>query len=160
MATSNVAAIASRPLDARRSAIREVFDAANRIPDAIRLEIGEPSFHTPRFVVEAALEAAAAGHTGYTPNGGYATLREALAGKIERVDGYAVDPDQVVVTPGAMNALFSLYLALLEPGDEVLLPTPGFPNMDEMVRLLGGEPVFYRLSRAEGFLPSREQLEP
>ena len=117
------------------------------IPDAIRLEIGEPSFHTPRFVVDAAFEAAADGHTGYTPNGGYASLREALAAKIERVDGFAVDPEAVVVTPGAMNALFSIYLALLEPGDEVLLPTPGFPNMDEMVRLLGGEPVFYRLER-------------
>ena len=151
---------AARAVAARRSAIREVFDAANKIPDAIRLEIGEPSFRTPRFVVDAALEAARAGLTGYTPNGGYASLRESLAAKIERVDGYAVDPDQVVVTPGAMNALFSIYLALLEPGDEVLLPTPGFPNMDEMVRLLGGEPVFYRLDRDAGFLPSREQLEP
>jgi aspartate/methionine/tyrosine aminotransferase len=130
------AAIAARPLAARRSAIREVFDAANQLPDAIRLEIGEPSFRTPQFVIDAAFEAAAAGRTGYTPNGGYASLRDALAGKIERVDGFAVDPDQVVVTPGAMNALFSIYLALLEPGDEVLLPTPGFPNMDEMVRLL------------------------
>ena len=161
MATSNAAAaIAARALDARRSAIREVFDAANRIPDAIRLEIGEPSFHTPRFVVDAAMEAARAGRTGYTPNGGYAELREALAAKIERVDGFAVDAEQVVVTPGAMNALFSIYLALLEPGDEVLLPTPGFPNMDEMVRLLGGEAVFYNLVRETGFLPSREQLEP
>ena len=150
----------ARALDARRSAIREVFDAANRMPDAIRLEIGEPSFRTPRFVVDAAFEAAAAGQTGYTPNGGYASLREALAEKIERVDGFAVDPDAVVVTPGAMNALFSIYLALLEPGDEVLLPTPGFPNMDEMVRLLGGEPVFYRLERESGYLPSREELEP
>ena len=130
---------------------------ANRLPDAIRLEIGEPSFRTPRFVVDAAFEAAAAGLTGYTPNGGYASLREALAEKIERVDGFAVDPDEVVVTPGAMNALFSIYLALLEPGDEVLLPTPGFPNMDEMVRLLGGEPVFYRLERQSGYLPSRER---
>ena len=60
-----------------------------------------------------------------------------------------------------MNALFSIYLALLEPGDEVLLPTPGFPNMDEMVRLLGGEPVFYRpRPRRRAYLPSREQLEP
>jgi aspartate/methionine/tyrosine aminotransferase len=162
MATSRraAAALAARALDARRSAIREVFDAANRIPDAIRLEIGEPSFRTPRFVVDAALEAAHAGLTGYTPNGGYASLREALAAKLERVDGLTVDADQVVVTPGAMNALFSIYLALLEPGDEVLLPTPGFPNMDEMVRLLGGEPVFYRLERETGFLPSREQLEP
>ena len=162
MATSRErieAAIAARALAARRSAIREVFDAANKLPDAIRLEIGEPSFRTPRFVVDAAFEAAASGRTGYTPNGGYASLRELLAEKIERVDGFAVDPDAVVVTPGAMNALFSIYLALIEPGDEVLLPTPGFPNMDEMVRLLGGEPVFYRLDRASGYLPAREELE-
>jgi aspartate/methionine/tyrosine aminotransferase len=152
-------ALAARALAARRSAIREVFDAANRIPDAIRLEIGEPSFRTPAHIVEAALRAAADGFTRYTPNGGYRELREALAEKIERVDGYAVDPDQVVVTPGAMNALFSIYLAVLEPGDEVLLPTPGFPNMDEMVRLLGGEPRFYRLDPSTGYLPSREQLE-
>ena len=151
--------IAQRALDARRSAIREVFDAANRVPGAIRLEIGEPSFRTPRFIVDAALEAAAAGFTRYTPNGGYLPLREALAEKIQRVDGYAVDPDSVVVTPGAMNALFSIYLALLEPGDEVLLPTPGFPNMDEMVRLLGGTPVFYRLERALGFVPSVAEVE-
>jgi aspartate/methionine/tyrosine aminotransferase len=152
--------IAARALAARRSAIREVFDLANRIPDAIRLEIGEPSFATPRHVVDAAFEAARAGRTGYTPNGGYASLREALAAKIARVDGFAVEPEQVVVTPGAMNALFSIYLALLEPGDEVLLPTPGYPNMDEMVRLLGGEPVFYRLEAATGYLPSRDELEP
>jgi aspartate aminotransferase len=150
--------LARRAVDVRRSAIREIFDAANRIPDAIRLEIGEPSFRTPRHVVEAALEAAAGGFTRYTPNGGYAALREALAEKIERVDGFAVDPDSVVVTPGAMNALFSIYLALLDPGDEVLLPTPGFPNMDETVRLLGGEPVFYRLDAAGGYLPSVDEI--
>jgi aspartate/methionine/tyrosine aminotransferase len=164
MATSRtgreLAGLATRAVAARRSAIREVFDLANRLPDAIRLEIGEPSFATPRHVVDAAFEAARAGRTGYTPNGGYATLRAALAEKIARVDGYEIDPDCVVVTPGAMNALFSIYLALLEPGDEVLLPTPGFPNMDEMVRLLGGEPVFYRLDAAHGYLPSRDELEP
>jgi aspartate aminotransferase len=164
MATSRAGAltpgVAARALDARRSAIREVFDAANLIPDAIRLEIGEPSFRTPAFVVEAALRAAADGFTRYTPNGGYPALRELLAEKIERVDGYAVDADSVVVTPGAMNALFSIYLGLLEPGDEVLLPTPGFPNMDEMVRLLGGEPIFYRLEAGSGYLPSREEVEP
>ena len=163
MATSRVGApfapVAGRAAAARRSAIREVFDAANKLPDAIRLEIGEPSFRTPRFIVEAAFEATANGFTGYTPNGGTASLREALARKIERVDGFAVDPDSVVVTPGAMNALFSLYLSLLDPGDEVLLPTPGYPNMDEMVRLLGGEPVFYRLEASSGYLPSRDEIE-
>jgi len=152
-------AVARRALDAQRSAIREVFDAANRIPDAIRLEIGEPSFVTPRFIIDAALAAAADGWTGYTPNGGYPGLRAEIVRKLERVNGYAVDPECVVVTPGAMNALFSIYLSVLEPGDEVLLPTPGFPNMDEMVRLLGGEPVFYRLDRAGGYLPPVEEIE-
>ncbi len=151
--------LSERAFAARRSAIREVFDAANRLPDAIRLEIGEPSFKTPQFIVDAAFGAAASGWTGYTPNGGYLSLRELLAEKLERVDGYTVDPECIVVTPGAMNALFSIYLAVLEPGDEVLLPTPGFPNMDEMVRLLGGEPVFYRLDRAGGYLPSPDEIE-
>jgi aspartate aminotransferase len=163
MATSRSRApfgpVAARASSARRSAIREVFDAANRLPDAIRLEIGEPSFRTPQFIVDAALEAAKAGATGYTPNGGTASLREALSRKIERVDGFAVDPGSIVVTPGAMNALFSLYLALLDPGDEVLLPTPGYPNMDEMVRLLGGEPVFYRLEASSGYLPDLGEIE-
>jgi aspartate aminotransferase len=161
MATSSVGApsLAQRALDARRSAIREVFDAANKLPDAIRLEIGEPSFVTPKFIVDAALEAAARGWTGYTPNGGYPSLREEIARKLARVNGYIVDPECVVVTPGAMNALFSIYLAVLETGDEVLLPTPGFPNMDEMVRLLGGEPVFYRLDRQGGYLPLVDEIE-
>jgi aspartate/methionine/tyrosine aminotransferase len=163
MATSRTrlpfASIAERASAARRSAIREVFDAANRLPDAIRLEIGEPSFRTPQPIIDAALEAASAGATGYTPNGGTASLREALARKVERVNGFAVDPDCVVVTPGAMNALFSLYLALLDPGDEVLLPTPGYPNMDEMVRLLGGKPVFYSLHASSGYLPDIDEIE-
>ena len=154
------ASIATRATEAQRSAIREVFDAANALPDAIRLEIGEPSFRTPRFIVEAAFEAALNGFTGYTANGGYLSLREALARKLERVNGYLVDPDSVVVTPGAMNALFSIYLSVLEPGDEVLLPTPGYPNMDEMVRFLGGVPVFYPLAAETGYLPSAAELEP
>jgi aspartate/methionine/tyrosine aminotransferase len=149
----------SRVVAARRSAIREIFDAADQLEGVIRLEIGEPSFNTPAFIVDAALEAARSGFTRYTPNGGYASLRELLVEKIERVDGYEVSADEVVVTPGGMNALFSIYLALLNPGDEVLLPTPGFPNMDEMVRLLGGVPVFYPLLPEDGYLPDLELVE-
>jgi aspartate aminotransferase len=161
MATSSVGAplLARRALDLERSAIREVFDAANKLPDAIRLEIGEPSFVTPRFIIDAAFEAATEGWTGYTPNGGYPVLRDLIARKLEHVNGYTVDPECVVVTPGAMNALFSIYLSVLESGDEVLLPTPGFPNMDELVRLLGGKPVFYRLERSGGYLPPVAEIE-
>lgn len=127
--------------------------------DVIRLEIGEPSFLTPAYIRAGAAKAADEGFTRYTPNGGLRSLRELIAEKIERLDRYTVDADDVVVTPGAMNALFSLYLALLEPGDEVLLPTPGYPNMDEMVRLLGGVAVFYRLHSENGYLPDPEEID-
>lgn len=141
-----------------RSEIRVLFDRAAARPDAIRLEVGEPSFGTPEHIVAAAFEAAMAGHTGYGPNGGLPGLRELLSSKVGAVDGFAAHPENIVVTPGGMNALFSCYLALLNPGDEVLLPTPGFPNMDAMVRMLGGRPVFYPLLAADGYLPDPERL--
>ncbi len=141
-----------------RSEIRVLFDLAASRPDAIRLEVGEPSFKTPEHIITAAYEAAKAGHTGYGPNGGLPSLRELLSRKVELVDGFPAHPDQIVVTPGGMNALFSCYLALINPGDEVLLPTPGFPNMDAMVRFLGGKPVFYPLLSEDGFLPDPDRL--
>ena len=151
--------LAARPAALPRSDIRVLFDRAAARPDSIRLEVGEPSFPTPEHIVAGATEAARSGWTGYGPNGGLASLRELLAAKVEEVDGFATHPDRVVVTPGAMNALYSTYLALLNPGDEVLLPTPGFPNMDSMVHLLGGTPVFYRLDAADGYLPDPARLE-
>lgn len=151
---------AGRAAALRRSEIRLLFDAAARIgSDVIRLEVGEPSFTTPGHVIEAAARAAHDGHTGYGPNGGLLSLRELLAGKLRRVNGIEASTDEIVVTPGGMNALYSIYMALLQPGDEVLLPTPGFPNMDETVALLGGSPVFYPLAAESGFLPDIEVLE-
>lgn len=147
-----------RALDYRRSAIRVLFDAAAADPDAVRLEVGEPSFPTPAHIIEHAAEAARQGHTGYGPNGGLLSLRELLVDKLGRVDRIEASVDEIVVTPGGMNALFGAFTILLEPGDEVLLPTPGFPNMDEMVRLLGGVPVFYHLSPSQGFLPDFDEL--
>lgn len=150
---------AARAADLRRSEIRVIFDAAARRPEVIRLEVGEPSFTTPGHIIDAAARAAHDGHTGYGPNGGLLSLRELLVEKLERVDGIHTEPDEVVVTPGGMNALFSTYLALLDRGDHVLLPTPGFPNMDEMVRLVGGRPSFYPLESASGFLPDVDLIE-
>lgn len=136
-----------------------LFDAAAARGDAIRLEVGEPSFTTPGHIVEAAARAAHDGHTGYGPNGGLISLRELLVDKLHRVDGIDARAEEIVVTPGGMNALYSTYLALLNPGDQVLLPTPGFPNMDEMVRLVGGRPVFYPLESASGFLPDVDLID-
>ena len=151
-------AFSHRARDLRRSTIRVLFDAADQNPDAIRLEVGEPSFTTPQHIIDAASSAAAAGYTRYGPNGGLTSLRELLVDKIQKVNGFKAAFDQVVVTPGAMNGLYSIYAALLNPGDEVLLPTPGFPNMDETVRLLGGQPVFYELERHDGYLPAPDRI--
>ncbi len=151
--------LAARVESLRRSEIRVLFDAADDQPDAIRLEVGEPSFTTPAHIIDAAAAAAREGHTGYGPNGGLESLRHLLSDKILRVNGFSAEPTNIVVTPGAMNALFSIYMALLEPGDEVLLPTPGFPNMDEMVRLLGGRPVFYELDPKSDFIPDVDEID-
>jgi aspartate/methionine/tyrosine aminotransferase len=150
--------IAPAALNYGRSAIRVLFDEADRIDDAVRLEVGEPSFVTPAHIIEAAREAAHQGHTGYGPNGGLLTLRELLSSKLADVNHLDAGVDEIVVTPGGMNALYSSFSILLEPGDEVLLPTPGFPNMDEMVRLLGGVPRFYHLRAAADFQPDLDEV--
>ncbi len=155
---SSADGVSARATDLKRSTIRVLFDAAEGRSDVVRLEVGEPSFTTPSHIIEAAARAAAQGNTRYGPNGGLASLRELLVEKVRIVNGFETSIDRIVVTPGAMNGLYSLYLALLDPGDEVLLPTPGFPNMDEMVRLTGGVPVFYELDWADGYLPDPEKV--
>jgi aspartate aminotransferase len=140
-------------------AIREIWELAWSHPGTIHLEVGEPGFPTPANVVEAAAQAARDGHTRYTPNGGIAELREALADKIARVNGYAVDPGQVVVANGGVEALYSTLLALTDPGDEVLLPDPAWTNFVQMVHLLGARPRYYHQTAETGYLPSIEELE-
>jgi aspartate aminotransferase len=106
------------------SRIREIMELAWKDPEAIHLEVGEPDFPTPEHVVEAAHRAARMGLTRYAPNAGIPELREALAEKVARRNGYGASPEQVVVTQGGIQALYLALRALLEPGDEVLLPDP------------------------------------
>jgi hypothetical protein len=118
-------------------AIREVMELAWRQPDAIHLEVGEPGFPTPAHIVEAAARVARDGHTKYRPNTGIVALREALAEKVGRVNGYAATPDQVVVGAGGVQVLHTVLLALTDPGDEILLPDPASPDFVQMAHLLG-----------------------
>lgn len=143
----------------RASAIREIFDAAQRVPGALRLEVGEPDFPTPPWVVEAADRAARHGATHYTSNTGIAELREALAGKVRRVNGWAAEPEQCIVTAGGVQALHLALSALLDPGDEVLLPDPLWPNFVMIAHLISATARSYQLRPEAGFLPSIEQLE-
>jgi aspartate aminotransferase len=141
------------------SRIREIMELAWKDAEAIHLEVGEPDFPTPEHVVEAAHEAALAGHTRYAPNAGIPELREALADKVTRRNGYEAHPDQVVVTQGGIQALYLVLRALLEPGDEVLLPDPAWPNFRMIAHLLGARVLSYPLVAEGDFLPRLEDLE-
>jgi aspartate/methionine/tyrosine aminotransferase len=107
----------------------------------IHLEIGQPDFPTPLHIREAAAKAMADGYTGYTPAPGLMECREAIAEDASRARGVPIEPDCVVVTPGAKPIIFFGMLALVEPGDEVIYPDPGFPIYASCIRFAGGVPV-------------------
>jgi len=110
--------------------------------DVIHLEIGEPDFDTPRHVSEAAARGVLDERmTHYTPATGIAPLREAIVADVKRWKGIATTPEQVVVTPGAKPIMFFAMLALIDEGDEVIYPNPGFPIYESMARYVGGTPV-------------------
>ncbi len=143
-----------------RSGIREIMDAAWGRPGVIRLEVGEPDFPTPPHIVEAAHVAMLEGHTGYQPSAGIMPLREALATKVRERNGYTVAPQQTIVTQGGVEAIYASLLTLTQPGDEVLLPDPAWPNFLLMARMLNLTAVTYPLDAEAGFLPTLETLEP
>lgn len=129
-----------------RTLIRRIFDSAP--PDAINLGLGQPDLPTPARVRLAGIAGIAEGRTGYTPTAGTPALRAAVA---ERYRPFARGPESVVVTVGSQEALFASLLAVVDPGDEVLCPDPGFPAYPMMVRLVGGVAAPYPLRAERGF---------
>ncbi len=119
--------------------------------DIVHLEVGEPDFATPENIVGAGIRALKDGKTKYTPSAGIPELREAIAAYVSKMRGVQVSADQVVVTPGAKPIMFFTILALVEPGDEVLYPAPGFPIYESMINYCGGTPVPYLLREENDF---------
>jgi aspartate/methionine/tyrosine aminotransferase len=117
----------------------------------IHLEIGEPDFPTPPHIVEAAKKALDDGWTHYGPSQGFPDLREAIAGYISQSRGIRVGAEHVSVTPGGKPIIFFPMMALLQPGDEVIYPNPGFPIYESMIRFLGATPVPIPLEESRGF---------
>jgi aspartate/methionine/tyrosine aminotransferase len=107
----------------------------------IHLEIGEPDFDTPRHITEAGVEALRSGATHYTPSAGIPELRLAIAQDAGRLRGMEFRPSEVVVTPGAKPIMFFGLMALVDPGDEVIYPNPGFPIYESVINFLGGKAV-------------------
>jgi aspartate/methionine/tyrosine aminotransferase len=117
----------------------------------IHLEIGEPDFNTPAHIVEAAKKALDEGWTHYGPTQGLPELRQVIADSTSRSHGVKVGPESVCVVPGGKPIIFFPILALIEAGDEVIYPNPGFPIYESMIRYAGGTPVPMPLEESRGF---------
>ena len=120
---------------------------------------GEPQFDTPEFIKAAAIKALEAGHTKYTPSGGIPELRAALSEKLTKDNGLNYAANQICVTAGAKMACFNAILAMVEEGDEVIIPTPYWVSYPEMVRLAGGKPVLVETKESTGWKMTAEQFE-
>jgi len=119
--------------------------------EIIHLEIGEPDFATPRHIIGAAKQALDDGWTKYGPPQGLPALREAIATEVSRTRGIHVGPEHVCVVPGGKPMIFFPMLALLDAGDEVIYPNPGFPTYESMIRFIGARPVPVPLVEERGF---------
>ncbi len=150
---------AERLKHVKSSGIRRFFSLAKEIPDAISLSIGEPDFTPPKHALDAGSEAARMGKTQYAPTNGIPGLREAIAQKTYRDYNIRYDPNsELLVTAGATEGIFLALMGLLNPGDEVLIPNPGFVLYEPSVRLAGGIPVSFPLREENGFKPSPDDV--
>lgn len=139
---------AARLSGIEKSAIRQLFDRA--LPGSINLGLGEPDLPTPEVIRRAAIKVIAEEQNGYTSHAGLPPLRERIAADNSH-HGAAPDPARAIITAGSQEALYLALMTLVEEGDEVLLPDPGFVAYPTIVRMAGGQPVFYRLPAASGF---------
>ncbi len=126
--------------------------------EIIHLEIGEPDFDTPAHIKAAAVRALEEGYTHYTPAAGIPALRETIADYIRRTRGIPVGRENIVVVPGGKPIMFFTILALVEEGDEVIYPNPGFPIYESMIHFVGGHPVPLRLRMENEFRVDVEEL--
>jgi aspartate/methionine/tyrosine aminotransferase len=126
--------------------------------DIIHLEIGEPDFSTPENVINAGIFALHAGWTHYGPSAGLPELREAIAEEVSRTRGVRVQPEEVVVVPGGKPIIFFSILALINSGDEVIYPNPGFPIYESMANYVGGNAVPIRLREDRDFSLNVDEL--
>ncbi len=127
--------------------------------DVISLSIGEPDFNTPEVVKEAAKKAIDDNFTHYPPVPGYADLREAVCEKFRRDNGLEFKPEQIVVSTGAKQSIYQLVQCLINPGDEVIIPTPFWVSYKEIVRVAEGIPVYVKTKLENDFKVTPEQLE-
>ena len=152
--------ISDRVRDVKFSGIRKFFDIAATVDNVISLSIGEPDFKTPWNIRKEAIKALEKGKTTYTANPGLIQLRRAIANYTERKNGLKYDPDkEIVVTVGGSEAIDCAFRALLNPGDEVLIPEPSFVCYAPLVNIAGGTPVTIETKIENNFKLTAEEVK-
>jgi aspartate aminotransferase len=155
--------VASRLVEIKPSITLAVTARAARLRaegvDVIGFGAGEPDFDTPAHIKDAAKKALDAGATKYTEVAGTLALRKAIVKEIERAHGLTYKPEQVLVSVGAKHSLYNLFQALLDDGDEVIIPAPYWVSYPDMVKLAGGKPVILETRAEDGFCVTPAQLQ-
>ncbi|KOP83210.1 pyridoxal phosphate-dependent aminotransferase [Cytobacillus solani] len=126
--------------------------------DVIGLGAGEPDFNTPQHIIDAAIQSMNEGHTKYTPSAGLPALKKEIVNKFAQDQGITYDPSEIIVTNGAKHALYTLFQAFLNEGDEVIIPTPYWVSYPEQVKLAGGLPVYIEGKEENDYKITPEQL--
>jgi len=149
-----------RALKTERSLFYVVAEIASKFKDSIYLSIGEPDFTTPKHIIDEAKKALDEGYTHYTGDKGALQFRQVIADHLKKTRGIDVSPiDGVEVAVGAAAANFAVFQAFVDPGDEVLLPSPYYPPHEAVTRLVGGVPKFMRLKEELDFMPEPREVE-
>jgi aspartate aminotransferase len=127
--------------------------------DVIALGAGEPDFNTPIHIIEAAYQSMKEGHTKYTASGGLVTLKKAIANKLQQDQGLTYETSEIIVSTGAKHSLYSLFQAIIDEGDEVIIPIPYWVSYPEQVKLAGGTPVYVEGKEENRFKITAEDLK-
>jgi aspartate aminotransferase len=164
MAQAKSLRLASRVSQIATSPTMAVMAEAMRLraqgEDVVDFSAGEPDFPTPEHIKKAGQEAIASNFTRYTPNAGIPELKKAVAERYRQDYGLEFEPSGVIISSGGKHALLNLMLSIVEPGDEVVIPTPYWMTFSEQVRLAGGEPVLVPTSEEEGFRVTADVIAP
>ena len=155
--------LANRVSSLTPSATLEITAKAKALKDAghdvIGLGAGEPDFNTPQHIIDAAIKAMNEGHTKYTPSGGLVSLKDAIIEKFKQDQGLTFAQNEIIVCVGAKHALYTLFQVIINPGDEVIIPTPYWVSYPEFVKLAEGTPVLVEGKEANNFKITPEQLK-
>jgi len=127
--------------------------------DVVSFGAGEPDFDTPQHIKDAAIKSLAAGQTKYTPSSGTVALKDAIIAKLKRDNGLTYRPNEIIVSCGAKHSIYNALQALLDPGDEVIVPAPYWVSYPEQVKLADGVPVILQTDESTSFLASATEIE-